>query len=342
MPELRGLLEQAVEDGVTPGAVLRVESLDDGAVVTEVVVGRTSSQPLGPPATPSTRYDLASLTKLYTVTVALRQVQAGALALSGDVGELLGEGRGGVHRGMTVLQLLEHRSGLPAWLPLYKGHRGAAVVRAALAVEPEAPPGARHRYSDIGFFVLQAVLERVTGERQDALVQALDLPGVTYRPVGCGDGEACAAAGIFAATERCPRRGLVCGEVHDDNAWAAGGIAPHAGLFGCAADVAALARRWWSDRDFLDDTLRARWLAAPRELGTHHLGWDTVSPAGSSAGALSARSRGHLGFTGGSLWVDPERRMAVTLLTNRVHPRRDDDRIRALRPRVHDLVAKLG
>jgi len=209
-------------------------------------------------------------------------------------------------------------------------------------------------YSDVGFLLLHTLLEEVTRTPlQDLMAEEVlepmsaesGLPSPTYRPVGAGVEAAVArvAAGELAATEDCPRRGLLVGEVHDGNAWAMGGVAPHAGLFGGADTVAALARAWWSAprRGFLPRDVRdAAWSPA-KAGGTHVLGWDTVSPGGeSSAGSLlSRRSVGHLGFTGTSLWIDPRRAVSIVLLTNRVHPSREDDRIRALRPRVHDAAA---
>jgi CubicO group peptidase (beta-lactamase class C family) len=134
------------------------------------------------------------------------------------------------------------------------------------------------------------------------------------------------------------------GEVNDGNTWAMGGRSTHAGLFAPARDLARFARGWWDapQTGFLPLELRDAAWAAPLEPGTHVLGWDSVAAdrSASSVGwRLSARSHGHLGFTGTSLWVDPDRAIAVILLTNRVHPSRDDDRIKQLRPLVHDAVA---
>ena len=151
---------------------------------------------------------------------------------------------------------------------------------------------------------------------------------------------------VIAPTERCPwRKRVLCGEVHDDNAYAMGGVAGHAGLFGSAADVHGLVVRlracWRGEDDFLPrELLRELWTRDPSVAGsTWALGWDTPSPEGSSAGRrVSANAVGHLGFTGTSLWVDLERDAHVILLTNRVHPRRDNERIREVRPRVHDAA----
>ena len=131
-----------------------------------------------------------------------------------------------------------------------------------------------------------------------------------------------------------------------DSTYAMGGASTHAGLFGPASDLALFAQAVWDARDdgYLSSDLWARIWAEPAEPGTHIMGWDSVAeaPGKSSAGSkLSRRSRGHLGFTGTSLWMDPERAIAVVLLTNRVHPSRDDNRIRDLRPKLHDAVADM-
>ncbi len=324
MPErLRRLLESAAADGVFSGAVLRVEDLAAGEALAEWVVGRTSAEPPGPAVRADTAFDLASLTKLYTATAVLRLVARGELQLDGWI------------RGV-----LDHRSGLPAWSALWE--RGDVREQARLV--PAGPRG-DHLYSDIGFLQL---LDSLPGPI-DAVIRAevldpLGLEATRYRGVGAGEEAALQllSTGDVAATERCPRRGLLVGEVSDGNTWAMGGASGQAGLFAPASDVAAFAQGWWRapETGFLPRELRDAAWGAPAEPGTHVLGWDTVRPGGtSSAGRLSAGSYGHLGFTGTSLWVDPDRAVAVVLLSNRIHPRRDDDRIRALRPLVHDAVA---
>jgi CubicO group peptidase (beta-lactamase class C family) len=151
---------------------------------------------------------------------------------------------------------------------------------------------------------------------------------------------------MIAPTERCPwRRRLLCGEVHDDNAYAMGGVAGHAGLFANAADVDALAGRlhacWRGEDDFLPRDLVREFWTRDRQVpdSTWALGWDTPSATGSSAGRhVGPEAVGHLGYTGTSLWVDLARGVQVVLLTNRVHPSRDNEHIREVRPRVHDTA----
>jgi len=346
--EVRRLLEQAVSAGVFPGAVVHVESLGGAGALLQHSVGRVSTDPPGPEVTLNTVFDLASLTKLYAATATLRLVAEARLGLDDPVDGLLGEGAEHL-AGVTVRHLLEHRSGLPAWRPYHEGDdvRAAALSESLLRV-----PGETHEYSDVGFLVLMEVLERVSGLPLRRLVSQevlapLGLQETGYRPTGRGEqsGLELLHSGQVAATERCPYRSLLCGEVHDDNAWAMGGVAAHAGLFATAGQVAAFARGWWDAPQigYLPEALREEAWAAPTVGGTHVLGWDTVSAEGSSAGSrLSPRSHGHLGFTGTSLWVDPDREIAVVLLSNRVHPSRDGvDGIRKFRPVLHDAVADL-
>ncbi len=346
MPESPlALLEEGAGDGTFAGACLAVQDLAAGATALEVVAGRVATEPPGPPVRSDTAFDLASLTKLYTASAALRLAAAGRLDLDGDVGAVLGRPH---LAGVTPRHLLDHRSGLPAWAPLFAGFD---PVGQALATPLEAAPGARHRYSDLGFLVLSEVLRGASGLGPEGLIRAevldpLGLDATAFR--GTGGGEVAALAllstGDAAATERCPARGLMCGEVMDRNTWAMGGAAPHAGLFAPAAEVAAFAQAWWDApaRGWLPAACRDAAWAPPREPGTHGLGWDSVPTDGyTSAGrVLSPRSRGHLGFSGTSLWIDPERGLAAVLLTNRTHPSRDNPRLGPFRPRLHDAVAR--
>ncbi len=267
-------------------------------------------------------YDLASLTKvLCTTEVALRAVADGRLELDG------------VHpmlpRGVRVRDLLQHASGWPAHRELYRVvppdvvHRRAAIVREALATIPEAPPGMRHVYSDLGFLGLGAVLEDVLGARIDACLDRAwpEHPFVWSHP----DSE--------------PTDGARGGAVHDGNARAMGGVAPHAGLFGTALQVAQAGARWLSG-----EAPRAHLAFTTRGPGTHALGWDTANADGtSSAGAQPpADTVGHLGFTGTSIWMSPSRRRVAVLLTNRVALSLDPGPIRALRRAFHQAAWDLG
>jgi len=217
-------------------------------------------------------------------------------------------------------------------------------------------PGTQSRYSDLGFILLGALVEKCLGERLDVLAERW-----LWRPLGLrrlgfvdllGGPSFIDAAGLeVAPTERCPVRGrVVRGEVHDLNAFVMGGIAGHAGLFGCVGDVLALAfalAAAYHGRGVAGaapivgpEVLREFWRPAGIPGSTWRLGWDGPAEQGSLAGSLiSRRAVGHLSFTGCSLWIDPETETAVAVLANRVHPEaRDDPRFRALRPALHDAA----
>jgi CubicO group peptidase (beta-lactamase class C family) len=235
--------------------------------------------------------------------------------------------------------------------------RGRALVRAAVLAEPlEAPPGARAVYCDPGFLALGFLVEDLLGGRLAALAEAR-----VFRPMGLADTffldglapeEAAARAGgrAFVPTEACEHRHEVNrGAVNDDNAWEMGGAAGHAGVFSTARDVAAFGQAWLDALHGRRSVVPAAAAAAfARRDGTpgttRALGWDTPSEAGSSLGArLGRKGRGaigHLGYTGTSLWIDVEHEVVAVLLTNRVHPSRENERIRAFRPRFHDAVAE--
>lgn len=336
------LLDEAADAGVFSGAVLRVDRLD-GPVLVEAALGTVSAEPPGAPVTAQSRFDLASLTKLITTTVALRLVDRGTLSLDARVADLLGA-RWPHASDATVRHLLDHTSGLPAWKDLW---RTGPVVDGALALAPEASAGERHVYSDVGFLVLGVVLETVGGRSlrqlaRDEVLGPLGMDHTRYRPRPAPPPSLDSSA--IVATEHTADRGFLHGEVSDGNSWHLGGVAPQAGLFGPAEDLAAFARGWWTapETGYLSRALRDAAWGEPSHPGGHVLGWDTVPPDGyTSVGrVLSPRSRGHLGFTGTSLWIDPDRRISVVLLTNRVHPSREEARHKPLRPAVHDAVAR--
>jgi CubicO group peptidase (beta-lactamase class C family) len=234
--------------------------------------------------------------------------------------------------------------------------RGRELVREWVLAEPlEAEPGVRAVYSDPGFLALGFLLEVVTGQPLSALVHER-----VSRPLGLGstffldglDPEAArahAARRTFVPTEACDHRHEVNqGAVNDDNAWVMGGVAGHAGLFSTAREVARLGSFWLESllgRTRLGAAAAARFAERdPTPGSTRALGWDTPSPVGSSLGTRLGRGPkgaiGHLGFTGTSLWIDPDAEVVVALLTNRVHPTRENERIRGFRPRFHDAVAE--
>lgn len=360
-------LADAVTAGVTPGGVLAVRA--GSATAATIPFGRTHG-PLPAPAggraagetgvavTAETVYDIASLTKpVASLAIFLRLWQAGRIALETRAADLVPELT--TPEDVRLAHLVGHASGLPDYLPFYQrlwaGERAGAdtardaLVRMAGQTALVDTPGTTARYSDLGYILLGAALERAGGARLDELARALVLDPLAMSETRYVDLErphATGAASHIAPTELCPRRGLVWGEVHDENAHAAGGVAGHAGLFSTAGDLmrfaAAMNAAVRGERGLFDPT-RARALATtPSVAGaTWRLGWETPSPQPgvSNAGDRWPRDGvGHLGFTGCSIWLDPPRDRAVVLLTNRVHPSRERGGIRELRRAVMDGV----
>jgi CubicO group peptidase (beta-lactamase class C family) len=239
-----------------------------------------------------------------------------------------------------------------AWLATVKGQE--AVRRMVAADILEASPGTRALYSDLGFILLDWILETVNGQPSDVLfsewlARPLGLEHLFFVDLKSPAKTAHARRGrAFAATERCPWRGrTLIGEVHDHNAYAMGGVAGHAGLFGTIQDVAVVADAWLSSflrsNGFFDRRqVEEFWLRSKVPGSTRAVGFDTPSPHASQAGSrFGPRTVGQLGFTGTSLWIDPDRELIVVLLTNRVHPSRENDAIKRFRPALHERVADL-
>ncbi len=335
-----------VDSGAFPGAVLAVGR--HGRLALLAAVGRYGVDDPRP-VEPGSVYDLASLTKVVGLTTAcMLLVDEGKLALDVPVQRYLAEFRGAGKDAVTIRHLLTHSSGLPAWRPLYREAGSRAAALALVDTTPLATaPGEKFVYSDLGAMVLTQVVERITGEPIDRFLERrvfgpLGMPATRYLPPA-GWRDRIAPTEIDTAF----RHRLLRGEVHDENAGRLGGVSGHAGLFSNALDLSRFAALLLNGGAW--DTLqliRAETVAEftrRQELppgSSRALGWDTPS-AGSSAGhELSQRAFGHTGFTGTSLWMDPERDLFVVLLTNRVHPTRANTAILRVRPQVADLVVE--
>lgn len=271
------------------------------------------------PMTLDTPFDLASLTKLCTAVAAVQQIERGTLGIDARVGSYLPEFRAAAASGITVRQLLTHTSGLRPELPLYDCPDRAARLAMLRAEQPVTAPGA-HVYSDLNPLLLQHVLERVTGRPLDTLIH----DGIT-RPLGMTSTRFGPCPGA-AATEDQRRpwakvdRGMLRGEVHDENAWALGGVAGHAGLFSTAGDLAVFCRTLLAGGAYGPARILGpdfvELLLAPPGLG---FAVDQPWFMGELAGGGAA---GHTGFTGTSLVLDPVTDTFLVLLANTVHPRR--------------------
>jgi serine-type D-Ala-D-Ala carboxypeptidase len=353
---VRALAQRAVDDGVTPGLVLGLAQ--GGRVRLLDAFGYRRTVPEVDWLTTDVVYDLASLTKaVVTSLLVMRGVGSGIWALDDPLGKHL---PALVARPeATLRRALAHAAGFAAHRPFFERviDQGAAPadgrerIIALAAAEPLAyQPGTRSLYSDLGFILLGDLVERGLGGRLDALAERLLFTPLGLRATGFA-GSAALSAHKLAPSERCPLRGRVlCGEVHDLNAFAMGGVAGHAGLFADAADLLALATALcaaWRDAAPAGGTplvpaevLRLFWRPAGIPGSTWRLGWDGPAASGSLAGdRLSRQAVGHLGFTGCSLWIDPERETCIVLLTNFVHPTaHKDPRFRTLRPALHDAA----
>lgn len=356
-PILR-LLEEGVEEGVFPGTVLLAARGDD--ILIHRAVGYASLIPKKEPMTLETVFDLASLTKPLATTLAvMKLVEQGRLDLDRPSTFLRKISSPTWNQEITLRQLLAHASGLPAYQPYYalllrqEGDRKDLLRRWILQEPLMAKPGTKTLYSDLGFILLEWLVEDTVGEdlhtwTQKHLYRPLGLSTLGFRPL--------TAAGVshpeqYAATEDCPWRGKVLrGEVHDDNTYAVGGISGQAGLFGTAKEIFLLVREMKRGYDrpkstglFHGKWVRTFWEKQDRPRGTTRaLGFDTPAVRGSSAGRyFSSRSVGHLGFTGTSFWFDLQRDLMIILLTNRVHPNRSNEQIKVFRPRIHDLIFQL-
>jgi CubicO group peptidase (beta-lactamase class C family) len=346
--ELDGILLEGVSQGAYPGAVVALGRTDSTAYLASF--GRLTYEPEARSVGIDTLYDLASLTKIVaTTTIAMTLVDEGALELEAPVFRYVPEFQREVRERVTVAQLLSHSSGLPAWRPLYREASGRrAIIERICALDLEYEPGTRSVYSDMGFILLGSVIESASnGEIEKLLWQRI------REPLGMHDTMYCPSKEYrerIAPTGRDPWRDRALhGEVHDENAHAMGGIAPHAGLFGTAGDLARFARMMlgrgrFEGRRIVSEDVVARFTQRANVPGsTFALGWDTPDRAGgySTAGALfAAESFGHVGFTGTSLWIDPTRDLFLVLLTNRVHPDRFNEKIRKIRPAVADAAVR--
>jgi CubicO group peptidase (beta-lactamase class C family) len=345
LDEADRVVERALAEQAFPGAVLAVGK--DGALVRLQAFGRLSGEPGAPAVAPDTVYDLASLTKVVvTTTAAMILVDEGRLDLAKPVSAFLPGFRGGAKDKVTVWHLLTHSSGLDWWAPLYREIEGqAAFVARIQAMDLVFEPGTKSLYSDLGLILLGEILERVAGEGLEPFIRArllapLGMQDTGYRP-------AAVLLPRIAPTERDAWRGrLLHGEVHDENAFAMGGVAPQAGLFGTAPDLARFAQMLLNGgvydhhRIVSRETIETFTRRAGVPGSSRALGWDTPSENSSAGVLFSPRSFGHTGFTGTSLWIDPERQLFLILLTNRVYPTRENDAIRRVRPAVADAVVR--
>jgi CubicO group peptidase (beta-lactamase class C family) len=337
----REILERAVNERAFPAASVEVGT--PSQTLWRQAFGRLTFDPGATATADATIFDLASLTKvLSTTALVMRQIERGIIALDDPVVRYLTEWRDDQGDPVTIRDLLTHCSGLPAHAPLFLQHSGRAAYEQAICQMPRAYVArSKSVYSDLGFMLLGFILEATgTLDAQfDALrLQMGGIQELQFNPPAAWKSRT-------APTRVDPwRNRLLIGEVDDDNAWALGGSAGHAGLFGTAEAVGQCARHVLQVLDgragaFREDTLNTFITRRTDVPGSSRaLGWDTMLPTSSCGARMSPRAFGHTGFTGTTLWIDPDKAVYVVLLTNRVHPTPDNNAIARVRPAVHDAI----
>lgn len=341
---LVSVVESAIRDGRTPGAVVLIGSRD--RIIYRKAFGNRSVEPAVSAMTEDTIFDLASLTKVVATSTAVMQlVEKGKLRLDAPAAAYWPAFRKNGKADITIRHLLTHYSGLRADLGSTRGWSGYdAAMQKIIAEKPTAPPGSSYRYSDINFEALGEIVRRVSGQTLDTycrqhIFSPLGMNDTGFRPAG-------ALKARIAPTGR--RAGAVlCGEVQDPSCHAMGGVAGHAGLFSTADDLALFARmmlnggslgtvRILKPESVEQMTIPRSPEGRPRLRG---LGWDLEAPLVANRDALApVGAYGHLGYTGTSLWIDPVTDRFVIILTNRLHPK-DSGNVKALRADIKSVVA---
>jgi CubicO group peptidase (beta-lactamase class C family) len=353
--QIKSLMLRAVEDGIFPSAQLLVAKA--GHIIIDEPFGN---------ATGETIFDVASLTKpISTTTLLMQLVAEDKIRLDDTLQQLIPQCQCEAKTNITVRHLLSHSSGLPAWQPFYQTiptddigePSGKMQIIDACCREPLIyTPGQQSIYSDLGFILLGEIIESVTKMSiskvfNEKVATPLSLNNTFFVPLtpslspqGRGLGEGAS----FAPTEDCPWRNKVMrGEVHDQNCYAMGGVAGHAGLFSTTADIhkflKVFVESFKTSGSFLHHDTVQRFLPFHYKLtdcnSTWLLGWDTPAHGNSQAGEyFSHKSIGHLGYTGCSMWIDLEKEIWIILLTNRIHPTSTNEKIKSFRPMIYNEI----
>lgn len=371
--EVSALLRKGVDESVFPGAVCLVgqsgQVIYREAVGTKSVTSARTPNPL--PMTVDTVFDIAALTEvLVTTTLIMKLVEANQIRLDDRISRYV-QPFGVFNKSpITLAQVLSHRSGLPATLPFFEDllrenagarmgiltSRGARdfIYNQINRCELKYPPGSRQVYSDVGFILLGHLAEVLTGlslekAAQRYIFQPLGLKSTSYIDLSMVKRRGIApVTDLIAPTEECAwRKRMLCGEVHDDNAWAMGGIAGHSGIFTTAFDLHVFAREllaaFHRQSTFVSrHVLEVFWAPSGSvEECAWRYGWDSPSEEnGMNVSALSKHAVGLCGFTGCSVWVEPQLGLDVVLMSNRIHPNRSNKKIRAFRPQLHDAILR--
>jgi len=349
------ILKRGLKGKVYPGAVLLIAREED--IVFFHNVGNRTLRPQSLPMEKKTIFDLASLTKPLATTLAVMKLEEeNLLDLDKPISPLIEPFPWKDKADITPRFLLNHSSGLAGWKPYYLEliklpiKERKPTVRRMIMEEPLMQnPKTVSLYSDLGFIILEWIIEIITGKNLSSFLDA-----TFYQPLGLKtfsldhiNSAAVNEKGLYAATEDCPwRKEIIQGHVHDENAYALGGYSGHAGLFGTAHDIftltTALVNIYHGYNSGLLKSKTVRIFLSRQGIvpgSTWALGWDTPSKNNSTSGNwFSSNSIGHAGFTGTSIWIDLEKNITVIFLTNRIHPTRSNEKIKEFRPELHNLI----
>jgi beta-N-acetylhexosaminidase len=338
------LIEEAIIDSAFPGAVLLISK--DGEIIHEKAYGRFTYEPTSPKVSINSIFDLASVSKVVgTTTAVMMLIDKGDLKLDDKVIEYLPEFNNNGKENITIRNLLLHNSGLAAFKKYYDVFSTAEeVVNDIMNLTPEQEPGSKYVYSDLGMITLQKVIEKISGKTLDKFLEEnlfipLGMNSTMYNPPpelkdNCMPTE----------LDDFWRMRQLQGEVHDERAYMLNGVAGHAGIFSTANDLAKflqmiLQKGNYQGKQYIKPETIELFTKKQSNQSSRGLGWDTKSPEGSSAGKyFDLTSYGHTGYTGTSVWTDPTKNLFVILLTNRVYPTRNNNKISRVRPLIHDAI----
>jgi len=345
-------LDAAVHQGIFPGASLLVARGPE--ILCSLHSGQAQTTPTSRAISENTLFDIASITKpMATATLMMLANPEIDHLVDHPVGDFY---HSALYGEIQLKYLLNHTSGLPAWRDYYRQmvqeapdhNKNTQKILSLIVKEiPHSKPGMKCEYSDLGYILLGYILEQIYAKPlnlifKEKIAQPLGLVSTKYIPLGetLNDHE-------IASTEDCPwRKKVLTGEVHDDHAWLMGGVAGHAGLFSTTKDI----HRWIVElikakkgaSDFIDQQTFQFFNPLPEKRDRHKryftMGFDTPSEPSSSGKFFSSKTLGHLGYTGTSFWWDTTNDAIVILLTNRVHPSRTNEQIKAFRPKLHNLI----
>ena len=353
MDKISKKIDQAILKGIFPGAVLLCSV--DQKIVFEESYG-TANIFNKTKMSKDSIFDLASLTKPFATTMAIAKlIEKNQVFLDQKIGSILEDFKQSKKKDITIDMLLRHTSGLPAYREYFKhilnpDKNAKHFLQQLLIKEPlENKINACQVYSDLGFMILSWIVEKTTNQRLDRFVsekiyKPLDIEDLFFIEINHRKDLPDSKQDRIIATQECPwRKKLLIGEVDDDNAWAVGGIDGHAGLFGTAGSIHVLCceilKALLNEQPCVLSPDIIKKFVKKNDQHEMVAGFDTPSKENSSAGQyFSTASIGHLGFTGTSFWIDPEKSLIVIFLTNRVHPLRSNEDIKKFRPKLHDLI----